>query len=427
MMTFAEAMAYIGSFSRGGSPVRDLSRIGGLMQKLGDPQDKLKFLHIAGTNGKGSVAEYLTNILTEAGYRTGTFTSPFIRHYRDRIRFNGRDIPESAVCSACEILRHYGTVPEEGYSQFEITFAIAMLYFTWTDTELVVLETGVGGLLDCTNIVRNTLVCIFTKIGLDHMAVLGNTVEEIARQKAGIYKPGADMVCSPDCGEALYQILSGIAGTAEDSPLCQPSQAPEDFELLECDVHHTMFNYCGRVYRTGMGFLYQTNNALTAIEAVKALNRHAFTVPDEAVQRGLAKTCLPGRMQGLSEKPLILLDGAHNRDGIRMLADSIRNDGLSPVFGIVGMTHTDAADFAADTLGELFDHVLCVDGFAPNAMPACALRDLFAGSMSNAHAETAPLDQALDIAKEWSSRQKNDPAIVICGSLYLASWFLNEG
>ena len=124
-MTFTEAMAFISSFSRGGTPVRDLSRIGGLMEKLGNPQDSLQFLHIAGTNGKGSVAEYLTNILMESGCRVGTFTSPYIRHYRDRIRINREDISEAAVSSACEIIRRYAA-PEDGYSQFEITFAIAL-------------------------------------------------------------------------------------------------------------------------------------------------------------------------------------------------------------------------------------------------------------------------------------------------------------
>ena len=183
-MTRHEALAFVEGFSRSGKPVKDLSRIAGLMHRLGDPQDSLQFIHIAGTNGKGSVAEYLTNILRRSGYRTGTFTSPYILCYEDRIRLNGENIPEAALCRACEQVK--AAAGEEGFSQFEITFAMAMLYFAEAGAEVVVLEAGLGGLLDCTNIIKQPLCSVITSVSYDHMAILGNTIEEIAAQKAGI-------------------------------------------------------------------------------------------------------------------------------------------------------------------------------------------------------------------------------------------------
>ncbi|MCR5718235.1 MAG: bifunctional folylpolyglutamate synthase/dihydrofolate synthase, partial [Oscillospiraceae bacterium] len=310
------------------------------------------------------------------------------------------------------------------YSQFEITFAIAMLYFTWVQAEPIVLETGVGGLLDCTNIVKNVKACVFTSIGFDHMTVLGDTVEKIAAQKAGIAKPGASLICSPDCGEVLFRLLNDYADRTGKThfPIVPDTAHETAFRELECDAAHTMFYYLGDVYRTGMGGRYQISNALTAIEAAKALWSE-YSVTTEAIQRGLAETYVPGRMQILSEKPLILLDGAHNRDGILRLAEMLREKAVSPAVGIIGMTHADAADYAAQTLGACFDSVLCVDGFTPNAMPAETLCCLF--EKYGCHAQSVPLSEALTAAGNRCSGSSGC-SIVICGSLYLASWFLNN-
>ena len=185
-MTFEQAMQFLNSFTKSGEPVKNLDRISRLLNLLGNPQKKLKFIHIAGTNGKGSAAEYLTNILVKSGCKTGTLTSPYIRHYQDRIRINGQDIPEEALCELCERLQK--TVTEKSFSQFEITMAIAFLYFVQKQADIVVLETGIGGLLDATNIIEKPLVSILTSVSKDHMEILGDTIEKIAYQKAGIIK-----------------------------------------------------------------------------------------------------------------------------------------------------------------------------------------------------------------------------------------------
>ncbi len=420
-MQYLEAKAYVESFSHSGKPVHDLSRIAGLMQKLGDPQDRLKFIHIAGTNGKGSVAEYLTNIFMEGGYRTGTFTSPYIRHYRDRIRLNGADIPERELCACCEQVKAAAR-PEDGYSQFEITFAIAMLYFVQSQAEIVILEAGLGGLLDCTNLIKSPEACVLTTIALDHMAILGNTIEEIAAQKMGIIKPGSCVVISP---KNELSVVRSVFDRARELGIkaYYPEMNEEHFEMLRCDLTGTQFRFWRQNFETVMGGEHQIANALTAIETVYALGDKGWNLPGLAVERGIARTQIPGRMQLISKYPPTLLDGGHNADGIEALAKALHQCKNTPIIGIIGMTHADAADAAAEKLGRVFDKVLCVDGFTPGAMPAKELDAKFDSVMGGEHSQSVALSDAMKIAKSWTHR--NGGSIVICGSLYLASWFLN--
>ena len=430
-MDYRQAKAFVEGFTRSGAPVHDLSRIAGLMEKLGNPQDRLKFIHIAGTNGKGSVAEYLTNIFMEAGYRVGTFTSPFIRHYRDRIRLNGEDIPESALCEVCAKVMPLAA-PDAGYSQFEITFAMAMLYFLREKADIVVLETGMGGLLDCTNVIQNPEACVLTTIALDHMAVLGDTLEEITAQKAGIIKPGAKVIVSPKNEPGT---ISAVMDRAAECG-CKgwlPLMDEESYELLECSLTGTRFRYFGQEFHTIMGGAHQIANALTAIETVYAMTSPdsadtardtIWNIPGLAVERGIAKTSIPGRMQILSKYPPVILDGGHNRDGIDALCKTLEADKRAPVIGIIGMTHADAADYAAERLSKVFDSVLCVDGFAPNAMPAGELDALFDKAIGAEHSQSVALSDAMKIAK--AKAHQTNGIIVVCGSLFLVSWFLHR-
>ena len=179
-MTISEAMAYIQGYQKSGKPVHDLSRIQALLDAIGNPQEQLQVIHIAGTNGKGSVTAFCAAAATAAGFRTGTLTSPFIQHYTDRIQIDGQDIPGEALCRFCEQVKACPVSAD--CSQFEITFAIALLWFLEQHCDLVVLETGIGGLLDATNVVKKPLVCAITSVSFDHMALLGNTLIEIAAQ-----------------------------------------------------------------------------------------------------------------------------------------------------------------------------------------------------------------------------------------------------
>ena len=197
MMNFSECMEFVNSYSKSGEPVKDLSRAENLMKLVGNPEKRLKFIHIAGTNGKGSVVEYISNALIYSGYKTGQFTSPFVLHYTDRIRINSEEIGEEIFCEICEFIK--GKIDSQPYSQFEITMAIALLWFARENCDIVVFEAGIGGLLDCTNVIPPPLVSVITSISLDHTDILGDTVEKIAVQKAGIIKENSAVVVAPEC------------------------------------------------------------------------------------------------------------------------------------------------------------------------------------------------------------------------------------
>ena len=209
-------MDFIGSYSKSGGRITDLSRASELMERIGNPEKRLKFVHIAGTNGKGSTLEYIANALQLSGYKTGKFTSPFVLRYTDRIRINDNEIDEGSLCELAEFVRE--RVGEREYSQFEITMAVAMLWYEREKCDVVVLETGIGGLLDSTNVIPPPLLSVITSISLDHTAVLGDTVEKIAVQKAGIIKSGSAVVLSEDNTESVRKIIVETAKLISASP-----------------------------------------------------------------------------------------------------------------------------------------------------------------------------------------------------------------
>lgn len=409
-------MQKIQGFTKSGAPVRNLDRIRHLLDSLGNPQNDLQFIHIAGTNGKGSVAEYLTDILQTAGFCTGTFTSPYIREYADRIRVNSRNIPEDALCRHCQSVMAVN--PDPDCSQFEITLAIGLLYFREQHTDFVILETGIGGLLDATNVIEKPLVSVLTSVSRDHMQILGNSIEEIARHKAGIIKPSCPVVVSPgNKAEAIFR------NTAQEkhSEIFIPDESLCDRK--ESGITGCRFNYRGILYHTAMGGDHQIDNALTALETVQVLrNRYSYQIPEDAVKKAIAETIVPGRIQILQTNPLVILDGGHNADGIGVLTDLLSESGISSWIGICGMTDTKDADTAAFQLALVLSKVLCVDGFSGNALPKEQLRDAFV--RQHALASVTELSEALPYALKWAKGSHG--AVVICGSLYLASWYLKQ-
>ncbi len=285
MMTYQETMDYIDSLQSGGI-VPGLDNIRALCEKLGNPQDALSFVHIAGTNGKGSVLCLVSSVLKQAGYRTGRYISPTIFDYRERFQIGERPISKKDLClymtrlkEACEELK------AEGNSQptpFEVETALAFLYFKEKDCDIVVLETGMGGRLDATNIIQNTLVAVFASISLDHMRFLGNTLAEIAEEKAGIIKPGCSAVSAPQKKE----VLSVLKAACEK-------------QKVSLDV------------------------ADPALLALQQLSEKGFPVKEKDIYKGFAEGTWPGRFEVIGQKPLFIADGAHNRDGAARLADSI--------------------------------------------------------------------------------------------------------
>ncbi|MBQ9898664.1 MAG: bifunctional tetrahydrofolate synthase/dihydrofolate synthase, partial [Ruminococcus sp.] len=259
-MNITETMSFINSYSKSGARVNDLSRARELMESIGNPEKRLRFVHIAGTNGKGSTLEYISNALIFSGHKTGQFTSPYILRYTDRIRINGQEIDEQSLCEIAETVR--SAVQDRPYSQFEITMAIAFLWFEREKCDVVVLETGIGGLLDCTNIIPPPLLSVITSVSLDHTALLGSTVEEIARQKAGIIKPGSAVIVSEDNPENVRKIAAQTAqDTGAELVPNEPCRPYGDGGLFAA------FYYRGVKLTPAMIGLHQMYNAQTAITA----------------------------------------------------------------------------------------------------------------------------------------------------------------
>lgn len=415
-MTISEAMEYIQSFQKSGKPVHDLSRIYALLDALGNPQDALRVVHIAGTNGKGSVLSFCAAAAIEAGFRVGTLTSPFIRHYTDRIQINNQDIPSEALCTFCEQVKK--SPVSEDCSQFEITFAIALLWFVQEQCDLVILETGIGGLLDATNVIQNPLVCAITSVSYDHMAILGDSLTQIAAQKAGIIKPGCPVVLSPDNPMDVTCLIQETAHQ-KNAMLIIPSMI--DCRILTETLSETTFSYHGVPYTLHMPGRHQVYNAITAIEVIRLLGMHGYLITAVTTQQAFSKVKIPARTQIIQTNPLVLLDGSHNQAGVAALTNLLQHTTHDPIHGICGMMCTKDYKTACSILQQTLDTVICVDNFTDGAVPAETLANYFPKLSS---VQTAPLCQAYQMAIKQA--KQDNGMVVICGSLYLASAVLQD-
>lgn len=410
-MNFEQSMNFINSFSHSGKKVEDLKRIETLLKLLGDPQKKLKFVHIAGTNGKGSVLEYCSKAFIDAGIKTGQFTSPYILTYCDRIRINGDNIPEEKVAEICTVVSQ--AVKCEDYSQFEITFAIALLYFLKEKCDIVFLETGIGGRLDATNIIENPLACIVTSISLDHTAILGNTVEKIAYHKLGIAKENSPLILSYNNTKSVKKLAEETANK-KNCRLIIPKQ--ESLEKLKNNIFGADFIYKNKKYHLKMGGEHQIINALTAIETLEIL-KESFEISDKNIQNSLSECSVNSRIEIVRKKPLIIIDGGHNESGIDSLINILRQSGINEITAIFGMVQGKEVDYAIKKLSKLVKKVYCVDGFIENNIPSEILKEKFEdlGILSESQNCHNVLDKALSYCNE------NKLPLIICGSLYLAS------
>ena len=319
-MTYEEALSYIHSICWKGSKL-GLDRTRELLGKLDDPQKELKFIHIAGTNGKGSTAAMLSSILEEAGYRVGLYTSPFINRFNERMQVNHQPIPDEELAALTEYVRPHADAMADSPTEFELITALAMVWFARQKCDIVVLEVGMGGELDSTNIIDVPEAAVIAAMGLDHVKELGPTMADIARAKAGIIKEGGRVVSyggNPEADEVIAAVCR-----ARNASLCQPDFSaivPGDFGL-----EGQTFSYKGwRGLRIPLVGAYQMNNAAVVLETVEVLRQRGWSVSDEAVRQGLADTRWPARFEVLRRDPVFIVDGGHNPHGIRATAESLR-------------------------------------------------------------------------------------------------------
>ena len=318
-MTYEEALSYIHSICWKGSKL-GLDRTRELLGKLDDPQKELKFIHIAGTNGKGSTAAMLSSILEEAGYRVGLYTSPFINRFNERMQVNHQPIPDEELAALTEYVRPHADAMADSPTEFELITALAMVWFARQNCDIVVLEVGMGGELDSTNIIDAPEAAVIAAMGMDHVKELGPTMADIARAKAGIIKEGGRVVSyggNPEADEVIAAVCR-----ARNASLCQPDFSaivPGDFGL-----EGQTFSYKGwRGLRIPLVGAYQMNNAAVVLETVEVLRQRGWSVSDEAVRQGLADTRWPARFEVLRRDPVFIVDGGHNPHGIRATAESL--------------------------------------------------------------------------------------------------------
>lgn len=322
-MEYREARVYLDEAAKYGS-VLGLENMRELLQRLGNPQDDLRFIHISGTNGKGSVLAYVSTVLKEAGYRVGRYISPTLFSYRERIQVNGEYIEKEPlarltgqIAEAAEgMVREGGTHP----TAFEIETALGFLYFKEKQCDIVVLETGLGGLKDATNVIRTTVMEIITSISMDHMGILGNTLAEIAANKAGIIKPCTAVVTAKQCPEAMEVIESVCRRKGCSLTVAEEGKAFD----VRYGYEKQSFSYGGyEGLEISLGGAYQIGNAVLALEAVKMLVSLGWQITEQQLRKGFADTRWRGRFTVISKEPLFLIDGAHNRDAAKILRKSL--------------------------------------------------------------------------------------------------------
>lgn len=416
-MTYENALKKIHSLLSFGSRP-GLDRILTLLDRMGNPQDKLKYIHVAGTNGKGSVSAMLSSTLVASGYKTGLFISPYITDFRERIQINNEMISKETLADAVEEtfpliekLQSQGII----ITEFEYVNALEFFIHANENCDVVVLETGLGGLLDCTNVIKPPLCSVITTIGLDHTAVLGDTIEKIAAQKCGIIKSGSLAVTSKQTEKAMNVIEQTV------ERLNVPLSKSESIKInvLSETLEGSVFEYNGRKIHLNLAGKHQLENAKTALAAIESVRQKGLLkITDDDISIGFSKTVNPARFELLSKNPVVILDGAHNPNGIEALKNAVSNflDGKK-ITCVMGMLADKDIDSSIKLLDDVFESVYTVPVNNPRAISSDKLAEKCKGYFKNVtsfdSAEKA-FDTAFDDAK------KNGRAVLICGSLYLA-------
>ena len=383
-----------------------------LLGRLGNPHHGLKFVHITGTNGKGSTASMVDSVLRQTQLKTGLYTSPHLWHFCERFRIKGEMMPDHRLVELTERVIAAGREMEEHPTEFELMTAIGMLYFKEEGCDLVVLEVGLGGRLDSTNVIPAPEVAVITNIGLEHVQELGDTLEKIAHEKAGIVKAGSNVV--------LYHQTPGVESEVEQACRQAGAQltitATDTLEILSSTRDGQTFRYRGEEYRIGLLGDYQVRNATTAIEIIRALQQRGWEIPEEALRTGLEKAVWPARMELARRNPDMVLDGGHNPQCMEALAHSLVE--LYPNKHIWFLTGV----LADKDFQDMFRHILPIThGFVtitPDSPRAMTAQDLAEYLRSNG-AQATPCDSTGEGLETILKLAEPEDVICISGSLYM--------
>lgn len=400
-MNYNEALDYIHSLLVFGS-IPGLERITELLEKLGNPQDGLKFIHIAGTNGKGSTCTMLSSVYKESGYKTGLYTSPYIVDFRERMQINGEYIPKETLARLTEKVKNTGIVVTE----FEFITALAFLWFAEEKCDLVVLEVGLGGRFDATNVIKEPLCSVVMKIDYDHTAILGDTIEEITNEKCGIIKKGAPTVSYPLQQKDAFDVIF-----LHNKNTAVPDL--EDLDILSTDITGNVFIYKGIEYKTRLIGEHQIYNALTVIETVFAAG---LKVAEGALKSGIMKATIPARLELINREPLVFLDGAHNPNGADALSSFMKNyDG--EICAIVGMMKDKNCE---GFLSQVLTFCKSVVTVTVKENPRTATAEELAEIAEKYCTDVTKADDYETAIKLVGEKSKGKAPVFVFGSLYLA-------
>ena len=426
-MNCKDALDYIHSTCWKGSRP-GLERTVELTDRLGRPQDKLKFIHVAGTNGKGSTSAMLASILHKAGYKVGLYTSPYILRFNERMRIDGQDIPDGELAEITEYVRPHADAMTDTPTEFELITAIALVYFARHNCDYVVFEVGMGGRLDSTNIIDadTVIASVITGIAMDHTAFLGDTPEKIAAEKAGIIKEGVPVLYGgnhPPVGEALPspEALSCGGVIRQKAAEMNAPYHETDHSLLaniSADLFGATFDFGGRKeLHIPLAGLYQPHNAANVLTVIDILRARGLSIPEEAVRAGLSDVYWPGRFEILSRDPLIIADGGHNPEGIDAAIASIKtyfkDEKILLLTGV--MADKDYAHMVA-RMGEVTSRAFCVRPANDRALDAARYAEAFLaiGIPAEGYATVAE-----GVAAATETAQKEGKALLCLGSLYM--------
>lgn len=423
-MNYTEAINFIHGTYKFGIKL-GLQNIRKLLEYMGNPQKKLKIIHVAGTNGKGSTCSFISSILRSASYKVGLYTSPYLEEFEERMKINGENIPKEKLVYYVEYIKPIiSRIVDEGFNhptEFEVITAIAFKYFYDEKVDFVVLEVGLGGRYDATNVIENPLVSVITTIDYDHMDKLGNTIEEIAYEKAGIIKKNGVVVSFFQKPGALKVIID--ACKVKNAYLTVLDK--RDIQIKESTVDKQVFHF--KEYNDLEIKLlgeHQIYNAALAIEAVKKLKIYGYNIDENSIRKGLSSAKWPGRLEIIKKDPYIVIDGAHNPQGISALKDALKLFSFKKLILVIGMLKDKDTKNMLDIIVPEADLVITTTPVSERAYTAEELSKKIDGK------NTVHIEKIEDAAKYALMNADKDDLILFCGSLYMIGYvrsFLKSG
>lgn len=415
-MNYIESVNYIHSLLKFG--IRPgLNGMDALLHLLGEPHKNLKYVHVAGTNGKGSTSTAISNVLIEAGYNVGLYTSPYVTDFLERVQYNGKPVDRELFAeSVTRVKECVEKLEAEGtqITEFEALTASAFLCYKELNCDIVVLEVGLGGRLDATNVIDTPLVNVITSISKDHTAILGDTITEIALEKCGTIKNYGTVVTIFRQSQDALDVIKHVAEKKHNTLIeCDPGQ----LATFDTDIFGSRFTYKGCSYETSMVGFHQIENMACVIEACHSLRRF-FKISDENVYNGIKKTSMPARVEVMSKKPLVILDGGHNASGASAFFSCVCPIyvDVETVYVVAGMMADKDVERALSPLMEYCDYFVAVTPNNPRAMKCDELAEIAEKYNQNVCA----IPTAAEAVKFVAERLGERDALYVVGSLYLA-------